>query len=218
MASLVGTISYNISFSTLTIESVSMKKIVFGLVLAATVQPASAADAVAQGKHAFETCRGCHSIAGYSNVYPTYHVPKVAGQRSQYIVEALTAYRAGERPHGTMKANANNLSDKTIENIAQYLEQAPHRPSAAPTTDDGKAGEAAAQTCLACHVEGEDGQANVPRLAGQHPSYLVQAMQDYQSGRRKNALMQSMVQNLSEAELNQIAAYFARQEGLGVVQ
>ncbi len=181
-------------------------------------QPSFAADPLEQGKVAFETCRGCHSITGYSNAYPTYHVPKIAGQRPQYIIEALKAYRAGERPHGTMTANANHLSDQAIANIASYLAQASHDPTAAPTTDDIKAGESLAQTCLACHVEGEDAQANVPRLAGQYPSYLVKVMKDYQMGKRANALMQSMVASLSADDLKKIAAYFAGQEGLGTVK
>ena len=39
-------------------------------------------------------CMGCHAIPGYSNTYPTYHVPRVGGQRSEYIVAALKAYKA----------------------------------------------------------------------------------------------------------------------------
>ena len=52
------------------------------------------------------TCLGCHAIPGYNNVYPTYKVPKLAGQHADYIVSALKAYQNNERQHPTMHANA----------------------------------------------------------------------------------------------------------------
>lgn len=75
----------------------------------------------AAGRLAAETCMGCHAIQSYFNVYPTYHVPKVAGQQAGYIASALKAYRDGSRKHGTMHANAINLSDEAIANIAAYM-------------------------------------------------------------------------------------------------
>lgn len=75
----------------------------------------------AAGRKAAETCLGCHAIDGYFNVYPTYHVPKVGGQSAAYIEAALKAYRDGGRKHETMNANAANLSDEDIANIAAYF-------------------------------------------------------------------------------------------------
>ena len=66
-------------------------------------------------------CMGCHAIPGYSNVYPTYHVPRVGGQHAEYIVAALKAYRAKERSHPTMQAQASTLSDKDIDDIAAFF-------------------------------------------------------------------------------------------------
>ncbi|MDD1651134.1 MAG: hypothetical protein LUO80_12210, partial [Methylococcaceae bacterium] len=34
------------------------------------------------GKKKFYTCEGCHSVAGYTNTYPTYHVPRLGGQHA----------------------------------------------------------------------------------------------------------------------------------------
>jgi len=75
----------------------------------------------AAGKQAAETCQGCHGIEGYFNVYPSYHVPKIAGQAAAYVESSLKAYRDGSRQHGTMNANAANLSDQDIANIAAYI-------------------------------------------------------------------------------------------------
>jgi len=66
-------------------------------------------------------CMGCHAIPGYSNVYPTYHVPRVGGQHAEYIMAALKAYRAKERSHPTMQAQASTLSDEDIADIAAFF-------------------------------------------------------------------------------------------------
>lgn len=68
------------------------------------------------------TCMGCHGVANYNNVYPTYHVPKLGGQHAKYLVSALQAYKNGQRSHGTMRAQASNLSDQDMEDIAAYFE------------------------------------------------------------------------------------------------
>ena len=77
----------------------------------------------AAGKERFYTCVGCHGIPEYSNAYPTYHVPKLAGQHATYIVSALKAYRSGARKHSTMHAQASSLSDQDIKDIAASLSQ-----------------------------------------------------------------------------------------------
>jgi cytochrome c553 len=75
----------------------------------------------AAGRKLIYTCNGCHGVPGYSNAYPNYPVPQIAGQNQQYIVNALHEYRAGERSHPTMTAQAQSLSDKDIDDIAAYL-------------------------------------------------------------------------------------------------
>lgn len=81
---------------------------------------AAAGDAAA-GKVKAELCRGCHGIPGYFNVYPTYHVPKIGGQHAKYIVAALKAYKAGQRPHATMQAQAQSLSEQDMADIAAFF-------------------------------------------------------------------------------------------------
>ncbi len=66
-------------------------------------------------------CMGCHAIPGYSNVYPTYHVPRVGGQHPEYIVAALKAYKSKERSHPTMQAQAATLSDEDMADIAAFF-------------------------------------------------------------------------------------------------
>ena len=80
------------------------------------------ADNSLPGKAKAETCVGCHAIPGYNNVYPTYKVPKVAGQNADYVISALKAYRNKDRNHETMHANASALTDQDIIDIANYFE------------------------------------------------------------------------------------------------
>ncbi len=70
-----------------------------------------------------ETCLGCHGIARYKNVYPTYKVPKVAGQSADYLVVALKAYQSGERSHPTMRSQAATMTEQDMQDIAAFLSQ-----------------------------------------------------------------------------------------------
>ena len=75
----------------------------------------------AKGLEKAYTCLGCHGIKHYVNTYPTYHVPRIAGQHQEYLVAALQAYRGKTRSHPTMQANAALLSDQDIEDIAAWF-------------------------------------------------------------------------------------------------
>ena len=80
----------------------------------------AAGDAEAGAEKAY-TCLGCHGVEHYVNSYPTYHVPRIAGQNVEYLVAALKAYKGKLRPHPTMQANAGLLSDQDIEDIAAWF-------------------------------------------------------------------------------------------------
>ena len=82
---------------------------------------ALAAGDPAAGEQKAYTCLGCHGVKHYVNSYPTYHVPRIAGQNPEYLVAALQAYRAGTRKHQTMQANAGLLTDQDIEDIAAWF-------------------------------------------------------------------------------------------------
>jgi cytochrome c553 len=82
---------------------------------------------------------------------------------------------------------------------------------------DSAKGKEKAAVCGACH--GPDGNSptpDFPRLAGQQEDYLVKALQDYKTGKRKNPIMAAQVENLSKADMADVAAWFSSQEGLVV--
>jgi DmsE family decaheme c-type cytochrome len=66
--------------------------------------------------------------------------------------------------------------------------------------------------CAACHGErGISKKPGMPSLAGLAPQYLVAAMKAYTAGQRKHAIMKALLVEVSEAELNDMALYYARQ-------
>lgn len=97
-----------------------------GLLVATTTLSAGATAAgnAEAGKTKAFTCMGCHGVPGYNNAYPTYHVPKLGGQHAKYLVSALEAYKAGQRAHETMHAQAATLNEQDMQDIAAYFEQA----------------------------------------------------------------------------------------------
>jgi cytochrome c553 len=103
-----------------------IRPLIAASLLAVTAAPlaASAANLTGNaeaGKAKIYTCHGCHGIPGYANAYPNYHVPRIAGQNEQYLVNALHEYQSGDRSHPTMSAQADSLSDQDIADIAAYL-------------------------------------------------------------------------------------------------
>ena len=89
--------------------------------LAALSLPLHAEGDAAAGKGKTAMCAGCHGIPGYRTAYPeTYHVPKLGGQNAAYIVNALKAYKSGERAHPAMKGIAASLSDQDMADLAAY--------------------------------------------------------------------------------------------------
>lgn len=96
-------------------------RLVTAAVLIATAAAVQAAgDPVAGAKKVFQ-CQGCHGIPGVRTAYPElYSVPKLGGQHPAYIVQALQAYKKGDRSHPTMRAVAADLTDQDMDDVAAY--------------------------------------------------------------------------------------------------
>jgi cytochrome c553 len=178
---------------------------------------ANAAD-VADGKAVAETsCAGCHGANGISSIKD---VPNLAGQRAAYLYLELRAYQSGARGDSTMGAVVKALSDDALMKAAAYYASLdPAQPISTSSTrptpaqpDPVQAGKAAAAACAGCH--GDSGISKIPgtpSLAGLDPKYLVAAMKAYKSGQRKNDVMKSMMAAVVDADLSNIALYYALQ-------
>ena len=72
-------------------------------------------------KNKISMCVGCHGIPEYKTAFPkTYRAPKIAGQRREYIVSALKAYRSEQRRHPSMRAVAGSMTDQDIADVATF--------------------------------------------------------------------------------------------------
>ena len=85
---------------------------------------------------------------------------------------------------------------------------------------DAQAGAEKAAPCHACH--GADGLGTAPIypiLAGQHEDYLAHALRAYRSGDRKNVIMAGFAGQLSDADIADLAAFYAAQpDGVKTLQ
>lgn len=166
----------------------------------------------AKGKTLAYTCDGCHGIPNYKNAYPSYSVPRLGGQNATYLTVALGEYASGGRPHSTMHSHATTLSEQDRADIAAYLRSAGVNPDAEAVGTPPPA----TQTCVACH--GVNGAKTIsddhPVLAGQYADYIVQALRDYKSGKRKNPIMAGIIGGVKEQDFQAIALFFSQQGGL----
>jgi cytochrome c553 len=175
---------------------------------AVTAQEPTLAGNPQKGKQLSYTCLGCHGVDGYKNAYPNYSVPALEGQHPDYMAAALKEYRDGDRAHLTMHSQASSLSDQDIADIVSYF-------AGKPLTADSKAQgtvPAPAQLCTSCHgANGVGITPQYPTLAGQHPDYIVRALQEYKKGGRKNPIMSGMAATVKDEDMAIIAEYFSQQ-------
>jgi len=173
---------------------------------------------VAEGKRVAETmCASCHGINGISKQKG---VPHIAGQRSVYLHLEMKIYQAGGRGSNVMANTVKYMNDDAIMKVSAYYaslepadpsggsaKTAPAKPSAV------SAGKAAAAGCGGCHGEaGISKTPGMPSLIGMDPKYFIAAIKAYKGGQRKHDMMKTLVSGLSEAELNNIALYYALQK------
>ncbi len=78
--------------------------------------------------------------------------------------------------------------------------------------DLGKGATLFGQVCVACHAaDGNSSTPANPKLAQQHPEYLIKQLQEYKSGKRNNAIMKGFASNLSDEDMRNVAFWLANQ-------
>jgi len=166
-------------------------------------------------------CSSCHGPAGKS-INPTF--PDLAGQQKDYISAQLTAFRdhtrADPHAHTYMWGMAAHLSDATISGLAAFYAAQPPAAGSAADTEDAAGGRAIFQAgvpaqnvpaCMTCHGDKAQGVGPIPRLAGQHSSYLEGQLEAFASNARANEVMHVTSKNLTPQQIKQVAAYLAAQ-------
>ncbi len=171
------------------------------------------------GQEPYEQCGYCHEYDGNSRM-PSF--PRLAGQKSAYIIKQLRDFRSGKRL-GKMQATAELLSDKDIKIVAKYFSK-----QVVISNVDKKLSTSQKQlaeqlffrgdkarglkSCVSCHGVNALGSGNIPRLAGQHATYLNQQLKLFKSGKRKNDVfghMQTIGGLLHSHEIKALVAYLS---------
>lgn len=163
-------------------------------------------------------CATCHGPQGQSG---TDKFPRLAGQKAPYLLKQMKDFASGQRKSPVMKTQTNRLTDSQMRAVALYYEQqtAGHTPS-----DDAllsgvgryvfERGNAftALPACLACHGTDARGTNALPRLAGQHPGYIVAQMRGFAERQRVNdaSVMGVIANSMSELELQAVAIYLGQ--------
>lgn len=162
-----------------------------------------------------DRCAVCHGPCG-QGVAPNF--PRLAGQNAQYLTRQLQAFASGERKDTAMTEKVKGLSPSDIEAVAEYY--ARQKPGHTPSGDElllavgryvyerGNR-HSGLPPCATCHGPGATGTTELPRLAGQHPQYIIRQVQAFKerTGNRDNAIMRVMSHRLSDLELEAVAAY-----------
>lgn len=164
----------------------------------------------AAGKQRASDCAGCHGEQGIS---PNDTWPNLAGQNAAYLVRILTAYKTGDQKDVAMTPIAQPLTSADIQNLAAYYAglscAAPPGGAGAGNVATGKA---LAANCTACHGEtGAGVNLAWPRFDGQKAGYLVNVLKAFRAGLRKDPMMAGVARGLSDADIANLAAYYAAQ-------
>jgi cytochrome c553 len=163
-------------------------------------------------------CSACHGEDGNS-VAPAF--PRLAGQTAPYLAKQLNDLLTGKRKSEAMAAVLEKVKAGDVATFAaHYSAQKPARGSA---TDAAlaAAGEklykqgneaSGVPACAGCHLPNGLGDAENPRLAGQHRDYTIAELTGFKSGARANdrrRAMRGVAERMTEAEIKAVAEYMA---------
>ena len=157
-----------------------------------------------------QQCVACHGVSGASTQS---QYPILAGQHQYYLYVQLKDFKAGRRADPIMAPLVATLEKEEMQALAKYFSEQ-QWPPISYKADEGqvKLGLKVVNSgqCVACHLSGFEGNSRVPRLAGQHPAYLVKTMLDFKNKTRKNAPdKSSLFDTFSEEEIKAVAEYAA---------
>src|SRR6267378_2314507 len=172
------------------------------------------------GRKKAQYCSGCHGADGNSELTD---YPILAGQTARYGYLQLKDYKSGRRTDDMMNAVAAGLEKQDMLDLAAYYAaQRPKGPriqkgeSSVPFQPDPARVEAgrkksAEVLCTMCHLGEFAGQNEVPRVAGQHPEYVIKQLKAFKTGKRTNdaGTMSSVSKTLSDEDIENLAHFLA---------
>jgi cytochrome c553 len=122
-------------------------------------------------------------------------------------MSAMPAWPAQDRDDEiwALVAYLNHVGQESTERQEQHPQQPPRIEARG-----GLGGHVTLQTCNACHGSDGNGRDGVfPRLAGLSKDYILQALEDFRSGKRQSGFMQPFAADLTDAQIEKFASHFA---------
>ena len=169
---------------------------------------------------ALQVCSNCHGATGNS-ISPNF--PNLAAQQQAYIAAQLHEFKGHSRedPEGFeyMWGLSHNLTDKQIQELATHfaslklerrpVEGTPARIAAGKPIFTGGVPANGIPPCASCHGAEGLGNAEAPRIAGQHTHYLVDQLKVFQrtNQRPEGAVMKTVAHALTSENIENVAAY-----------
>ncbi|WP_321811786.1 MULTISPECIES: c-type cytochrome [unclassified Burkholderia] len=170
-------------------------------------------------------CIGCHGAQGEGNAAAGF--PRLAGTHAAYLSAQLAAFADGSRQNPVMQPLAKLLSPRDRDAVSAYFASLPAPPaiaaSDAASIDPANTGAWLATrgrwsqglpACAQCHGAGGLGVGTAfPPLAGQPATYIAGQLNGWKRGTRAPgpmALMPMIAGKLSDADIDAVAAYYAR--------
>lgn len=166
-----------------------------------------------------QICATCHGADGIS---PLPMNPSLAGQHPEYLFKQLNEFKSGGRANAVMMGMVAGLSAEDMRNLAAYY--AAQKPSESAAKDKVlvapgrklfRGGNAATgvAACAGCHSPNGAGiPPQYPRLAGQHPEYVVAQLKAFRAGERandSNSMMRAFAARLTDKEIAAVAEYLS---------
>lgn len=195
-----------------------------GLVCLAASLPAAAQDGGAPLDARLALCATCHTPDGNSIIPDN---PVLAAQSAKYLSQQLRDFKSGSRKSPVMSVIVTTVDEAEFDALAAFFAAQKPRPVAKakaklaargkPMFEDGNE-DTGVPACAGCHGDDGAGSSKYPRLAGQHPAYVLKQLQSYKSGERANdqrELMREVAQRMTEAEMRAVAEYVATLKGEG---
>jgi cytochrome c553 len=163
------------------------------------------------GRSKAEPCAACHGADGNS-VIPQF--PSLAGQTARYLYLQMKDFKEGRRSEPAMAPFVAKLSTRDMLDLAEYFAAQKPRPIAfkadAARVARGRK-KAEEVLCTMCHLGGLAGQNEIPRVAGQHPEYVIKQLKAFKARTRTNdaGSMTSVAQTITEQDIEDLAHYIS---------
>lgn len=203
-----------------------MRKIIMILTLSLLTLATTATVVMAQenedGRRFGNFCSSCHGTAGAA---VSDAIPSIGGQHKEFLKNSMLDMKpsvvdgneqAPKRYSTLMQIFLKGYSESEIDAMAEWYSSRPWVATSYPLNQDLVAkGKASTQleTCTSCH--GSNGNSvddpGIPRIGGQVPTYLYNAMLEYKNGKRNTARSSEMdaVKEINDEELKALAEYFS---------